>query len=501
MDIIATQFQTANVRGAKERITPLRAVVYAAIIFGTLIHFVDLGEPLWLDETWTGAIAAQNSIGAVFHQILFDVNAPLYYILIHFWAMIFGLSSVALHLPSAVFAAAAAWVAVASQSPIDKQTKLGWAALLALWIPGLNYAQDARCYGLLFFLATINAVLFARLLMLPARRTAYAWAAVGLLLILTHYHAFLLVGTQALILLASHRAKALSLWPAVFIFTPLPPWMALHFSLILRFLDPHVAWYWQLHFPDLKPIIDFLANSYIVAIFALLLAFLGFARRRAAPAAPPQNGDPLWLVVLASFIPAVFVIAVGFVRPSFALRYLMPFGPGILLGFALIARDAKPFWKLAPLAMPLVFLSPAAAWLVQQIGAPGNPYSFERASQSLIQAGTDRLIFFWDNPSAKIVNRQQLAAVGGFFFTRAGVPIEVTPIKLHAGEDPNDRLLKAAKAQGAAILWLSDIVIHGTAARVYPPAIEARDPSWLCQNFGDRRFAIIACRQKNMPIR
>ncbi|QXX73978.1 hypothetical protein MHY1_00779 [Methylovirgula sp. HY1] len=497
MDTIATQFQTTTVGALKEGVNLSRLGLYTAIISGTVIHFVGLGQPLWLDEAWTGAIAAQNSISAVFHQILFDVNAPLYYVLAYFWAKIFGLSDVAMRVPSALLTAAAAWVVVAGRAPIDKETKLGWAALLALWVPGLEYAHDARCYGLLFFLATINALLFARLIMDPKRQNAYGWATVSLLLILTHYYALLLVGTQVLLLLARHRAKALSLWPALFIFAPLPFWMMLQISVILRFLDPRVAWYWLLKFGDLGIIIDFLANSYFVVIFVLLLAILGVTRRKDDPLTVEEKGDPLWLVVLASVIPAAVVIAVGFVRPSFIFRYLMPFGPGILLGLALVARNAKPVWKLAPLAMLLVFLSPTAGWLVKQIGRRGNPYSFETASQFLIQQGTRHLVFLWDNPSSQVVDPQQLAAVGGFFFKRAGVPVDVTPIKLHAGEDPNSQLLKAAKAKTSAILWLYDIRVHKTAARAYPVAIEARDPAWLCQNFGNQRIGIIACHRKN----
>ena len=498
MGTIANQFQTAKVGALKEGLNLSRLVLYTAIIFGTVIHFVGLGQPLWLDETWTGAIAAQNSVGAVFHQILFDVNAPLYYVLAHFWAMAFGLSNVAMRLPSALLAASAAWIAVASYNSIDKETQLCWAALLALWVPGLEYAQDARCYGLLFFLATINALLFARLIKDPKRQTAYGWATVGLLLILTHYYALLLVGMQILLLLAWHRAKALSLWPALFIFAPLPFWMMLQIGVILRFLDPQVAWYWLLKFDDLRIIVNFLANSYFVVIFVLLLAVLGVARRNDVPLTAEQKGYPLWLVVLASVIPAAFVIVVGFVRPSFTFRYLMPFGPGILLGLALVARNAKPIWKLAPLAMLLVFLSPAAGWLVKQIGGHDNPYSFETASQFLIQQGTKHLVFLWDNPNSQVINPQQLAAIGGFFFKRAAVAVDVTPIKLQADENPNIQLLKEAKAKGSAILWLYDIRVHRTAARAYPVAIEARDPSWLCQNFGNHRFGIIACHQKNL---
>ena len=344
---------------------------------------------------------------------------------------------------------------------------------------------------------TLNALLFARLVVDPKRRIAFSWAAVGLLLILTHYHALLLVGSQGIVLLAWHRTKALSLWPAaILIFAPLPAWMALHFGVILRFLDPKAAWYWLLRVHDLPEIITFLFNSYFVAAFALLLLIVCLRARNPDSEVTTRKFDPLWLVVLASLIPALLVVAIGFVRPSFSDRYLIAFGPGILLGLALLARAARRHWALAPHAMLLLFFIGTATWLVGQIASRGNPYSFERASQSLMRAGTDRLVFLWDNPNSKVVDPQQLSAVGGFFFKRAGTPVDVTPIKLQNGEDPNIRLAEEATPRGASILWLYDVYVHGTAARAHPLAIAARDPSWLCRNFGDRRFGVIACHRK-----
>jgi hypothetical protein len=485
-----------NLRLFGARGDPLLALAYTALLLATPLHFINLDKPLWLDENWTGAIVAPNSLGAVFRQILFDVNAPFYFLLEHFWTTVFGLSNVALRLPSALFAAAAAFVVIASRIPIDKDTKILWAALLALWIPGLDYAQEARCYALLFFLATFNAVFFARLLVNNDTRSAVAWAAVSLLLILTHYHALLLVGMQGIIVLAWQRSKALALWPALIVFLPLLPWMAFRIGLISRFLDPQVTWYWLLQFRDLDKVVEFLANSGFVAGFALLMLLVVLWRRAHAKAATVQV-DPLWLVFVASFVPALIIIGAGFIRPSFTFRYLIPFGPGLLLGLALVARDAKDTWKLAPFAMLVMFAAVTSTWLVKQIGALDNPYSFEHASQSLIETGTDRLIFFWDNPTAKAIDPQQLAAVGGFFFKRAGAPVEVTAIKLQNGEDPNDRLAKEAEQHDAAVLWLYDLGVGGTAARAHAPTLETFDPALLCQNFGNHRFGIITCRQKD----
>lgn len=476
------------------RIDPVSAIALVALCLATPLHFIGLDQPLWFDEAGTGGIAAQHSLGAVLRLTLHDVNAPGYYVFAHYWSMLCGLSNIALRLPSAIAAVAAAWIVAASGGPIDRQTKLVWAALLALWIPGFTYAQDARCYMLLFCLATMDALLFAKLLFEPERKTAVLWAIVSSLAILTHYHALLIVGAQGLILISVHRRKVLPLWPACLAFVPIPFWLGIHLATILQFLKPDTSWYWLLTLGNLPALTDFMTNSALFAGFALVLLLVNVMRRKAW--ADRASFDPLWLVVLSGLVPALFVVAIGFFRPSFAERYLIVFAPCIFLGLALIMRDAKAYWRAAPLALMLMFASALVAWSVKQIGAPDNPYSFERASKVLMDHGTRRLVFFWDNPNSQVLDPSMAIVVGGFFFVRAGVPVDVTPIRLKPGEDPNDRLIREAKAHDAAILWVFDRAVGGTAARSFPYDIAGREPSLACDVFGNARFGIVACRPK-----
>jgi uncharacterized membrane protein len=478
----------------RNQVDPLSRVVLAALIIAVPLHFVGLGRAFWLDEAFTGGIAAQQSLGAVLRLTLHDTNGPVYYVIAHYWSLLFGLSNVALRVPSALAAVAAGWIAATSRSPIDPETKLVWAALLALWLPGFYYATEARCYMLLFCLTTINTLLFAKLIFTPQRKTAILWAVVSLFAGLTHYHALLLVGTQGLVLIALHRRRALSLWPACLVLLPIPFWLALQFPTIVQYLAPNTSWYWLLTLHDMPSLIDFMAGSVSMAGIALIMLLANVFRA----AIRPKGGtlDPLWLVVFAGLLPALVVIAMGFFRPSFTERYLIGFAPSILLGLALIMRDAKSYWRTAPLGLVLMFASVAVVWSVRQIGAPDKLYSFEGASQSLIDRGTRRLIFFWDNPNSKVMDANLASAVGGFFFVRAGVPIDVTPVRLEPGEDPNERLISEARAHDAAILWVYDMAVRGTAASSYPYDITARDPAFACDNFGKGRFGIIACHDR-----
>src|SRR5690348_3561803 len=91
--------------------------------------------PLWLDETWTGAIAADRDVRAVLAGLLSDANAPLYSLASWLWARVFGLSDPALRSLAAVFGVLAPLSAL--RAPLDRVTRWTWCAMLGCWVEGL----------------------------------------------------------------------------------------------------------------------------------------------------------------------------------------------------------------------------------------------------------------------------------------------------------------------------------------------------------------------------
>ena len=177
-------------------------------------------QPLTIDEVWTGMIAGQGSLAGLIRECQRDVNGPLAYIIGWLWAHLSGLSNGALRAPSMVFACAAPLIALAPHRLANRSVRYAWATLLACWMPGLIFAEQARCYALVLLLATVNAVTYARLLSRPSVAMAFIWTSVSALFILSHYVAGLLVGCQGIAYLAIHRGKAFKTWPAALMFVP-----------------------------------------------------------------------------------------------------------------------------------------------------------------------------------------------------------------------------------------------------------------------------------------
>jgi hypothetical protein len=474
------------------------ALACAAIAATTVLRFyIGKGQPLWLDETWTGAIAATHGWGAFWRQVYLDVNAPLYYLVMHLWQGVGGLSNDALRMPSAIFGALAPLlIAFSRVEGLSRPARLTWAALVAAWIPGVWFSGDARCYALLLLLTTAQTLAFVRLLRAPDTGRALTWCILATLAIATHYHAAILGAFQGLAYLAVCRTKAVRTWPAALVFVPLAAWLAWHAPRIALFAKPDVAWYQLLRLDRLGRVASYVPGSQELGLALLAIGLaalvLGFALTR-APKVSRERTGVLWLAVATAGLGAVLVVAMGFLRPSFTDRYLIPFEPALLLGVALIAQWlARRFaWTYA--AVIVAALAVLWPWAERDLRHGWRFYNWEVASADLIKAKPTRLVWLWDHPATPVMQTSQLDPVGGFFFARAGHPVPVTSIQVHATQDPNPILLRAAAAPGSAILWTYDIGVRGTAAIRHRPNIEALDPSFKCRNYARGSIGVIAC--------
>lgn len=483
---------TGQVEGARRPYLAVAAVaafvVASAIVRATLAR----GEALWLDEVWTGVMASQHTVAGVWRQLYNDVNAPLYGLVAALWGQVGDLSDAGLRAPGLVFGCLAPLAALVPVPGVPRSARWLWCVLLAGWTPALWFAQDARCYTLLFLLTALGAVAFGRLLARPALGPAFAWATVSSLSILTHYHAILLVAFQGLIYLAVHRGRALRTWPALVMFLPAAGWVAWHLPRVAAYADPHVAWYGRMRLQKLWRLADFLfgnRNALIVAVgWAALAVVLG---KR-----PGGNLDPAgrpWLVVAASVAAIAAAVGLGFLRPSLVDRYLLPFVPGLLLGLALAGERLKARRQFAPAVLGLAWAAQAAIWVAHYRPPPERHYSFEAASEALMAAGAQRLVFYWDHPAAPVVGADQLREVGGFFFCRASHPILVDPVLLRPSGEAQAQVFGRAQAPGSAVLWMYDRGVPGTAGRLRRPHPERLDSGWRCHDYGTTAVGILAC--------
>jgi hypothetical protein len=468
------------------------AALFAVVISIFARFHSGLFGVLWLDETWTGAIAGQSTPRDLLYQIYNDVNAPLYYVVMCIWVKFFGLSNFSLRFPNVIFGVLAALAAWGGGARFGRGVAAAWCILLASWGFGLLATNDARCYTLLLFASSLSVVAFAVFVAGPTARSGLAWVAVSSLAVLTHYHAVFLVAGQAAVLLLLHRRDVLRLWPILFGFVPAVAWCLFHLPRIAMFARPEIAWYAPLTTADAPRLAMFLAGMPIVLVVGLVVLVMAIATALVDRKKIDAGLSPLAWACAASLVGMALCLAVAAIRPSFIQRYLTPFVPGVLLGLAVAASYASTRYRTAPLLLIVSAFAVLVIFLRLPIGE--SDYSFEKASYFLREGHPQKLVFLWDHPANSVEAPGQLKAVGGFFFNRARDPIQVDPVYLKAGDDPNQVLLSRAGPR-SAILWIYDLKIHDTAAKLYPPHIAEQNPDWRCRNFARGGVGIFACRR------
>jgi hypothetical protein len=248
------------------------------------------------------------------------------------------------------------------------------------------------------------------------------------------------------------------------------------------------------------------AGRLSAAIVVLLIGTVFFdllqAARRRAPLPYAVND---MVAVGASVAAIAFVFALGFFRPSFVARYLVPFMPGFLFGLSiwLVA------WGKRVRALPWIVMLPLLLWAGSEILARARDpkidrrwgFTWQQAAEDIRASGATGLVFFWDNPTTALGYKQLLTRTGGFFFDRDNVPIRTVPLVLPAqgNVDPNQALLQAARG-GGALIWAFDRNVPNTLATRYPPRLSAIDPRWRCRDYGRASVIVLACIHRPQTI-
>lgn len=134
------------------------AFAYAAIVLVACVFaFVGLGRSdFWADELFTAfVIGGDEGLAGVWRRALTDVHPPLYYMLLHGWSRLGGMSEAWLRLPSAVCAVASLLLTARVLWRRFSRAALGYAlAVTAGSFFFFEQTQNARSYGLAILVST-----------------------------------------------------------------------------------------------------------------------------------------------------------------------------------------------------------------------------------------------------------------------------------------------------------------------------------------------------------
>ena len=184
--------------------TPRATVALLAIVVvGAALRLRGLAsESVWLDEAFAIGIA-RAGLDEVLYETRLDVHPPLYYVVLHAWTLLAGASAWSARLLSVLFSLGILITThVVGTHLAGRRTGLIAAALLAVSIFHIEFAQEARMYAQLTLLATISTCGFIRLFG-PARLGWFLLYVVATaLMVYTHVYAAFIIGAQGLTVVA-----------------------------------------------------------------------------------------------------------------------------------------------------------------------------------------------------------------------------------------------------------------------------------------------------------
>ncbi len=463
------------------------------------------GLPLWFDETFSAVIATQPNLGSLLRWCLNELTGPAYYVPLWIWVKAFGASDVALRAASMACSLAAPLV-ILRYGSADRLLRVFWCAIVLLWLPALIFANDARSYAQLFLLGSVQAIAFLHLIRGPCTRRALSWTCVSVLMVLTHYYAIPIVGSQGVLYLLLGRQRAIKTWPAFLPVLLLLGWMAVHLPFVFG-LSAACAASCYAPTPNLLPLIPLLMFGTGLQ-GSLLLAIIGLSTVVLLAKVPPKRGSirtmglaPEWALVLSGALAFGLVLVFATVRPGFAPRYLAPCHPALLFAVAWWMR-----WSIDRSAIPVLALFAAmAGGMLQETRAAltdtaldhRHLFNLEQPSAWLLQRHPDRLVFAFADPvgvasSATPLGRANVGEVGGFFLRRAGQAVDVVVAgRAHAPPSSSEVLSLAGTDPRSAILWIGND--FSSPSHIVPTLAEG---SWECRDFGKPMATVVACRRK-----
>lgn len=180
---------------------PVYLVALAIIVaLGLLLRLVGITqESLWADEIHS-TVTARDPLWTIITKPIGN-NQPLYFVVIHFWAMVFGESELALRIPSLIFGITTIVLTFFfARYFMSGRGALIASALVALAPVMIWYSQENRMYSLSAMLFLASSWSLMRLLKQPNSERAIVYGVISGLGVWNHFYLIPFIAAQVVII-------------------------------------------------------------------------------------------------------------------------------------------------------------------------------------------------------------------------------------------------------------------------------------------------------------
>ena len=255
-------------------------IILSLFSVGVFLRIYNLGaESLWLDEVVSVNIAQDNIIRP--EQILKgDIHLPLYYLLLHFWTSIFGISDLIVRLPSAIFGAFAVLVIYKlGKTLFGVESGVYSALFLAVSTFNIKYSREARMYSLVTVTTLLSMFFLIRFLQASKLKFLVGYVIGTIIMLLSHYYSlFTLLFQIFIVLLYPHKTKHMMKRYAVaqlIIVLFFLPWLSNVFGLVSAIMVGQLAWIPAMNLNFIVDIFFKFCNGSVVHIILFSTLALG----------------------------------------------------------------------------------------------------------------------------------------------------------------------------------------------------------------------------------
>jgi hypothetical protein len=146
----------------RAKIDGLVVMAWGATLLGTALRIVGVDrKALWADEVATFWRAGKPTLSALVRDLESSPFPPLYYILLWYWARIWGVGDLAIRaLPVCLGVLTVPATYLVWRGLIGRRASLWAASMLSLNAYHIGYSQDAKMYAAVWLLATLSSGAF-----------------------------------------------------------------------------------------------------------------------------------------------------------------------------------------------------------------------------------------------------------------------------------------------------------------------------------------------------
>jgi len=313
-------------------------------------------QSLWRDEAFS-YLLAQRDVWQILVNTAQDFSPPLYYLLLHFWMLIFGASEIVMRSASLIFFYATIYVVdhiLIDALKIKAKWRYVYLLLFALNPFLIYYASEARMYAMSVFFVTSSWYGY-----LSGKRKIHIISSV--LSLYTHYFTALAIVSQFLFHFIQKKDRR-DVWSFVWISVLFLPWVV--FTLIFHGSTDGSFW---ITAPLLKTVwltpgiiltgfentlLLYSAPLYgltLITYAAIIMSFINIFNKN-------ERKETSIYLLLWALLPASVALITSVVKPIFLPRYFIFSATGISLLLIYSLDQLKPIIRVGIYVLVVAFL-------------------------------------------------------------------------------------------------------------------------------------------------